>query len=251
MANPLEMAGKGAALGGMIGTVVPGVGNAIGGLSGAAVGLGVGLFQNVASGMAKDRANNMQPTLYDPTSLALLEEINQRRAGVQTGSAFAADMNAIQTAQAGTQQAIVAAGGGDAGGTMSALLAAQQNAGQAANQVLAQDQREQQFNTTLFADLQRQIASRAMELRLAFSAQDRAEWAQGKQNAFANTQAGMAMIDPAGINLLDILQRNTGTIPTLAPGTPYNPVDVMPGQQTQIPQVGAPMDLMNMLPMTA
>jgi hypothetical protein len=244
MANPLKSAATGASVGAALGTVVPGVGNVVGGLSGAALGFNVGMFQMLAAGKSKDKADNLQPTLYDPTSLALLDEINQRRAAIQTGSAFSAGTAAINTAQAGTQQAIVAASGGDAGGTISGLLAAQQGAGQSINQLLAQDMSAQQFNTTLYADLQRQSAARAMELSLAYSAQNRAEWAQGKQNGFANMQAATALIDPAGINLLDILQRNKGTVESLPPEN----VDVMPGMQTQIPQLGVPLDMMSILP---
>lgn len=201
---------KDAGTGATAGSVIPGVGTAIGAGTGAAFGILQGIIGMGKANKAGNQANNLQPPLYDPQQLAMLDEIQQRRKSLQTGSAFAGGMGLIDSTTAGTNQAITEVTGGDIGNTIQGLLSAQSNAGIAKNQLLGESDTQNQFYSTLGADLQSKISSRAMELQLAMQAQKRAEWAQGKQDATGNLNAGVALTDPGSIDWMDLLKRHMG-----------------------------------------
>jgi 5,10-methylene-tetrahydrofolate dehydrogenase/methenyl tetrahydrofolate cyclohydrolase len=88
-------------------------------------------------------------------------------------------MGYLKQAAAGTNQAIVQAGGGDVAGTMQALLGSQANVGRSMNQVLARADEQQKFYNTFTSDLTNKIAQRRMEIALVKSLQKRAEWLRG------------------------------------------------------------------------
>ncbi len=158
----------------------------------ATMGLATGAFQALQAMKLKKKAESAMPPTVDPRQAAFLSELNQKRKAIDTGADFAAGMSAVDTTQAGTNENIIRAGGGDAGGTMMALLQAQRGASDAKNKVLAEGQGQQQFYTSQFGDLNNKIAARAMQLQMYRSQQARAEWAAKKQAADANIMAGVA-----------------------------------------------------------
>jgi hypothetical protein len=207
--DPLADAMKYGIMGAEVGSIIPGIGTAIGAGAGAILGAIKGGIQLHNANKAGNAANSLQPGLYDPMQTAMLDEIQQKKNSLQSGSAYASNMGAIDATTAGTQNAITQVTGGDVSGTIEGLLAAQTNAGRAKNQVLGQADQANQFYSTLGVDLQNKISSRSMELQLAMQAQKRAEWAQGKQNAMGNLNAAAALTDPGSIDWVDLLQRHS------------------------------------------
>jgi len=222
----------------------PGGGGATGGnsdilgkLTGALNNKGLGAIERTAFGFlqslkarrAKKQAEALMPGASDPTQLAFLAEMNQKRRALNTGSEFAADMGYLKQAAAGTNQAIVQAGGGDVAGTMQALLGSQANVGRSMNQVLARADEQQKFYNTFTSDLTNKIAQRRMEIALSKSLQERAEWAQGAQDSYANISnaaaRGMGVSDWA-----DMLKRNPGKSPITPP--PITPPPSTPPPST-------------------
>src|SRR5690242_2271933 len=99
--NPFMDILKGAGTGATVGSVIPGVGTAIGAGAGALFGLGSAIIQGAQAKKANKQANNLQPALYDPLQISMLDEIQQRRQSLLTGSAFAGQMGGIDQSQAG------------------------------------------------------------------------------------------------------------------------------------------------------
>jgi hypothetical protein len=161
-------------------------------LAGSALSLGTGLLQNIQAGKLKKRADAAMPELVDPRQAAFLAELNQKRKAIDTGADFGAGMNAINTTNAATNNAIVRSTGGDVGGTIQGLLQSQQVANSGANNVLAQGQAQQMQYNSMFNDLNNKIAARQLQLEMYNSQQLRAEWAQKKQMANQNTMAGFS-----------------------------------------------------------
>ena len=166
-----------------------------GGVSGAASASGIGtvtaLVQTIQAMNAKKRANAAAPEKIDPRQAAFLSELAQKRKSIDTGAEFATGMQTVDDTMAGTNDAIVHSSGGDAAGTVQALLQSAVLAGKQKNQVLAQGQQQQNFNTGLFANTLDKIAARKMQLQLADEAQARAEWAAKSNDAFQNWQGSI------------------------------------------------------------
>lgn len=162
-----------------------------------------GVGQMISGARSRRAADNFQPAQYDPQQLAWLAEIQQKRRSINSGSAYAADMAAIDATTAGTNQAIAGAAGGDVGGTIQGLLAASQAANRSKNNVLAQGQNQMYQYTAFGSQMQNLISQRALEVDLAQQAQQRAQWAQSQQDAFGNTTNAAARI-----NWSDLLQRH-------------------------------------------
>jgi hypothetical protein len=216
----------------------PGGGGATGGnsdilgkLTGALNNKGLGAIERTAFGFlqslkarrAKKQAEALMPGASDPTQLAFLAEMNQKRKALNTGSEFAADMGYLKQTAAGMNQAIVQAGGGDVAGTMQALLSGQANVGRSMNQVLARADEQQKFYNTFSSDLVNKIAQRRMEIALSKSYQKRAEWAQGAQDSYANISNSAARMSTS--DWADMLKRSSsGGSPSITPP----PVDVPP-----------------------
>ena len=163
-----------------------------------------------ARGASRDRqaADNLQPSLYDPQQQAFLAEINQKRKSINSGSAYAADMGDINQSQAGTDQAIVQAAGGDTAGTIQGLLSAQQGAGRLKNQGLAQSDADNQFYNTFGNNLLGNMSARSLQLQLAEQAQNRAQWAQQSQDSYGNLTNGAARLGGGDVNWLDIFHKH-------------------------------------------
>lgn len=158
----------------------------------AIMGLGSGLIQSIQAHNLKNKADSAAPGLVDPRQASFLAELNQKRKAIDTGADFAAGMQAIDTTNAGTNNALVAAAGGDAGGTIQALLQSERTANDSKNNVLAQGQNQQMQYNSMFNDLNNKIAARSMQLQMQRSQQARAEWAAKQQSASKNMMAGVA-----------------------------------------------------------
>jgi hypothetical protein len=164
-----------------------------GGKSGSTAGLsaGLGLLQEIQAANLKKKANQAFPDLVDPNQAAFLAELGQKRKSIDTGADFAAGMGAIDTTNAGTNDAIVKSTGGDVGGTIQGLLQSERAAGDSKNAVLAQGQQQQTQYNAMYENMLNQISAKKMQLQLARSQQYRAEWAKMKQQANQNLLAGI------------------------------------------------------------
>lgn len=151
-----------------------------------------GLVQNFQARKLKKEADALVPPLMDPNQAAFLSELNQKRKSIETGADFAAGMNMLNASNAGTNDAIVRAGGGDVGGTMQGLLRSQRTSDDARNNLLAQGANEQMAYNSMYGEFLNKIAARKLQLGLYKSQQARAEWAAKKKDANANLMAGMA-----------------------------------------------------------
>lgn len=202
--------------GGMIGSQIGGaIGGSIGsggsGSSGSSNGSGgslglpmqssalpVGIIQMLQGQEKKNQANSYMPEYSDPTQLALLSEIAQKRKAMETGAEFASGMNSIGASMAGTNNAIVQSGAGDVSGTIAGLLKSQRVGNDAKNQVLANGQQNEGMYNNMYMNMLDKIAARKMQLQLYKSQQAQAEWAQKSKEGFANAAAGSSYLGGSG-----------------------------------------------------
>lgn len=223
----------GSKLGGMAGGKIGGAGSSGSpsppGAMGAGLGLATGLFQQIQANALKKKANSALPPTIDPRQASFLAELNQKRKAIDTGADFASGMNAINQTNATTNNAIVNASGGDAGGTLQGLLQSEGVANQGKNNVLAQGQQQQMQYNSMFNDLNNKIAGRALQLQMYRSQQARAEWAQKQQHASQNLQAGMA-----GASSLMSMGGKGGA------GTPSPAGGIIPDNMASIPPPSLP-----------
>lgn len=159
---------------------------------GAAIGLATGLLQQIQAAKLKKKADAAMPGLIDPRQAAFLSELNQKRKAIDTGADFGAGMNAINSTNAATNNAIIRSSGGDVSGTIQGLLQSEQAANNGKNGVLAQGEGQQLAYNSMFNDLNNKIAARQLQLELQQSQQARAEWAQKQQSANQNLMAGIS-----------------------------------------------------------
>jgi len=181
-----------------------------------AMGLAMGAIQSIKAKKLKDKADSAMPELVDPGQAAFLSELNQKRRSIDTGADFAAGMQAIDTTNAGTNDALVRSAGGDASGTIQALLQSERVAGDSKNNVLAQGQQQQAQYNSMYGNLLNDMSQRRLELQLMRSQQARAEWAKMQSNASKNVQAGIAGFSGAGSPQTG--QGNSGETPAQAVG---------------------------------
>jgi hypothetical protein len=163
-----------------------------------AMGLAMGAIQSIKAKKLKDKAEGAMPELVDPGQAAFLSELNQKRRSIDTGADFAAGMQAIDATNSGTNDALVRNSGGDASGTIQALLQSERVAGDSKNNVLAQGQQQQVQYNSMYGNLLNDMSQRRLELQLMRSQQARAEWAKMQSNASKNVQAGIAGFSGAG-----------------------------------------------------
>lgn len=157
----------------------------------AGLGIGTGLLQTIQANKLKKESESYLPAYADPRQSAFLAELQQKRRSIDTGADFAAGMSAIDTTNAGTNEAIVRSTGGDVAGTIQALLQSQGIANQGKNQVLAQGQQQQMQYNQLYKSTLDRIEQRKLELQMYRSQQARAEWAKKQQIANQNMMAGL------------------------------------------------------------
>lgn len=162
----------------------------VGNRAGDAVGMGMGLSQIMQGKNAKKRAMESTPEDVDPTQGAFLAELQQKKNALNTGAEYTSSLDAIGDRMAQTQDTLAGNSGGDASGTISALLKSQQLANQGEGQILAQGQQSENAYTGMYGDLLNKIAQRKMELGLLARGQNMAEWAQKSQNGLSNLAAG-------------------------------------------------------------
>ena len=140
----------------------------------AIMGLGSGIFQSIQAHKLKNKAESSMPGLIDPRQASFLSELNQKRKSIDTGAAFQTGMNAIDTTNAATNEALTRNSGGNAAGTIQALLQSERTAGDAKNNVLATGQNQQLAYNSMYNQLNNQIAGRALQLQMIRSNQNRA-----------------------------------------------------------------------------
>lgn len=162
----------------------------VGNRAGDAVGMGMGIGQLLQGKQAKIRANEMTPENVDPMQGAFLAELQQKKNALNTGAEYTSSLDAIKQKMAQTQDVLAGNSGGDAGGTISALLKSQEVANQGEGDLLAQGQKSEMAYTGMYGDLLNKIAQRKLELGLLKRAQNEAEWAQKSQNGLSNLAAG-------------------------------------------------------------
>lgn len=205
----------------------------------ASTSLATGLFQSIQAAKLKKKADAAFPELVDPNQAGFLAELNQKRKSIDTGADFAAGMQAIDTTNAGTDNAIVQNAGGDSGGAIQALLQSERTANEGKNQVLAQGQQQQMNYTGMYGQLQDKLAARKMQLQLLRSQQLRAEWDHKAKLASSNLQAGVAGLMPGGnTNPQQATQLTDGGGPagsTQAAGLPASNWDFVGAQKTAPP----------------
>lgn len=158
--------------------------------AGQGVGALTGAAQLIGAGQAKKKAMASTPEMLDPTQGAFLAELQQKKNALNVGSQYSSSIDAINDNMAQTQDVLAGNSGGDAGGTVAALLKSQQAANQGVGQVLAQGQQSEGMYTGLYGNLLDKISQRKLELGLLGRAQNMAEWAQKKQAGTANFLAG-------------------------------------------------------------
>jgi len=173
----------GAILGGVAGTTIaPGVGGAVGAQIGQTAG---GLIE---SGVQGRKANQLAPGLVDPLEQQRINELNQIRKNISTGS-DAATQGAIGEAQkvgATTQGRIARSTGGDVGSTVNALIKAQKGTQAATNQAVVQGQQRLPFVEQLTQQLGTRISQRTLELGLLNQNRAKAASAQAGTDALQN-----------------------------------------------------------------
>lgn len=181
----------GSKLGGAIGGKVGG-GNSGGPSNSSMLSLGMGAMQQLQALGLKNKANAAMPDLVDPNQASYLAELAQKRKSIDTGADFSEAMNAIDTQNASTNEAITRNTGGDVSGTIQALLQSERVAGDSKNQAIAQGQQQQMAYNQMFEGLMNKISARSLQLQMYKSQQARAEWAQKQQLANQNMMAALA-----------------------------------------------------------
>jgi hypothetical protein len=152
----------------------------------------MGAIELMQAHKLKKEAASAMPGFYDPQQMSFLSELNQKRRSLDTGSGYAAGMNAIGATTAGTDNGILSAGGGNVGGTMQALLSAQRNAGDAQNQVLANGEQQNMKYNSMYGELLDKVAGRKYQLQMQKHSELMAQWAQQHKAGMSNLMAGMA-----------------------------------------------------------
>jgi hypothetical protein len=162
----------------------------IGNRAGSAVGAATGAVQLLKARGLKKAAEENTPSDVDPMQGAFLAELNQKRNALNSGAQYSSSIDAINDKMMSTQGALSTNTGGDVGGTVAAMLKAQQAANQGVGQLLAQGQQGEQFNNGMYGDFLDKVVGRRMELGLLRRGQNMAEWAQKSQTGAANLMAG-------------------------------------------------------------
>lgn len=200
--------GKGAASGAKLGMKAGPEGAAVG----AAIGGVLSGIQAISAYNQGKKADAAMPELVDPLQSSYLAELNQKKKSIETGADFAEGIRAADTSQAGTNDAIVSAGGGDSGGTMQALLQAQRVAGDTKNRVIAQGQQQAANYEGFYGGMLNQIAGRKLQLEMYNQDRLRAQQAAKQQGANDNFMASLGRL-ASGNNGLPAAGAGTETAP--------------------------------------
>jgi hypothetical protein len=154
---------------------------------------GLGAIQLLQAHHLKKEAASAMPGFYDPQQQQFLSELNQKRRSLDTGSGYAAGMNAIGATTAGTQNGILSAGGGNVGGTMQALLQSQRLGSDQQNQVLANGEQQNMQYNQMYNELLDKVAGRKMQLQLLNHDHLYNQWQQKQKAGSSNLMAGLGM----------------------------------------------------------
>jgi hypothetical protein len=177
----LAGAGKGALLG-----ANPLLMGATGGLSPLIGAAGGALVGGISAGAKQKKANEAQKIpMVDPMEAARLTELNQIRKNLMAGTDAMTRQNIgdIGNQAATTMGAISRNTAGDVGGTLNALLKAQNSAQGAINQASVQGQQRLPYFENASNLLNTRLAQRRLELQLLKRSQALAENAQARKDA--------------------------------------------------------------------
>lgn len=162
----------------------------------ALIGTGVGVGQ-LASGVIKKRqANNMQVPLEDARYRMLFNDLEAKRKQLATGTDVTTQMGSdrLERQMATVGKNIVSRSGGDIGAAMSGLAMAQSQAGDAFNQILSENQRQQMFYQQQAENMAKEMANRRMNIQMWQKLQKMRESAENTKAGFGNLMGGITRL---------------------------------------------------------
>lgn len=172
-----------------------GIGNALSASKDSVFSLATGGIQAIQAHKLKKEAAAAMPGFNDPMQMAFLSQLNQQRRSLDTGSAYAAGMNAIGASTAGADQGILQAGAGNVGGTIQGLLQAQRVGSDQQNQVLANGEQQNMQYNNMYGELLDKVAGRKLQLQLLNHNELMGQWATKQKAASSNIMAGLARMN--------------------------------------------------------
>lgn len=191
----------GASIGGALGGAVGNSGSTTTSTGAGAAGGALGALQLINSMAQTRKANKLRPGLEDPEQRMFLNEINQRRKAIRSGSAYTEDLRELGGQQASTNQGIVSSSGGAGGAAINALLKSQRGTGAAYGNILANAEKTASAYDNMYEGMLDKVAGRKLDLQ-------NYEYTRALGQAAKNQQAGQS-------NILAALARQGGvTIPT-------------------------------------
>lgn len=178
------------------------VGSLLGTIAGAGVGaatgdpqmgmsIGSGLGQMVDASIANRKSNQAFPDYVSPNQASFLAELNMKRKALETGADNAMINQQADLSQASANNAIVNSAGGNPTQAISAILAAQKNAGMVKNAGAAQAMNTQAMYNSAYQNMLNLIEEKKFQAQMYQSQQKKAEWAALTRDANANLMAGI------------------------------------------------------------
>lgn len=183
----------GAGAGALVGN--PMIGAGIGGSIGAS------LDSNKAKKTAATKAGEISPV--DSNVVKFLHEINNQRLSYKTGTGASFYIDEAKEAGASAVQGALQLSGGNTGAALSTISGVSRGTSKGINSILAELERNNQFNTTLVSSMVKDISQRSLEVNLAKYAQANAEAAQKEtnKNSIINSLVGLGVENDAQVKL--------------------------------------------------
>lgn len=165
-----------------IGTVIgAGAGSLFGApMVGAGIGGSIGGLFDTNSANKKSKAAEENILQSDPNVTKFLKNIHDRNLSYKTGSGSSFYTDEAKKAGASAVQGALNLSGGNTGAAVSAVTGVGKGASRSVNEILANLEKENQFGTSLEANLINNIAQRKLEVNLAKYSQAQAEKAQAE-----------------------------------------------------------------------
>lgn len=197
-----------------------GGGGGMGGGGGAnAMGGLLGVSQLISGLSDKRRAGMNKPPLEDNEQRNFLNELNQKRKAIRTGSAYSEDLRQLRSQQAGTDAGILSASGGAGGAAIAGLARAQRGTGAAYGGILANAEKRADDFDSMYEGMLDKVAGRKLDLQTFEYNRALADAAKNKQAGQQNLLASNARSMPLDFN--NLLPKRNQTV--VAPGTEAYP----------------------------
>lgn len=191
------------------------IGQTIGSIGGFALGGPTGSAIGGAAGSLFDAAQNdaQAPPATDPQQLEFLNELQQKKRSINTGTEFDNQEKEAQQGLAQTQQNIANAAGGDVGDTIAGFNKAQRVYGNNLDDILAKGAQNEKFFSTMAGDMLNRISDRKYQLQIADYNQKLAQSKQSEQDAGGVINAAGAKSGYGGLmkHLWDNAARQTNS----------------------------------------